>query len=204
MNLNQKERYIVKLYKEKFENNTFDEFDVCFFVMFLRSHIDKNKFPYIFDWGDSIAHRERNKGKAYSSLKNVQDNKYETKHNSNKLSGYDGIEEKPWKKEWSELGKDLDINFSPKTIDELLLCYISSLQFSQLKNLGEMKIVLTKKDLGLATVSNLEDKRYSFFAVLKNIKPKIDIITPVTINAVTAIRKDNELQLIDEKGNILL
>ena len=99
MNLNQKERYIVKLYKEKFENNTFDEFDVCFFVMFLRSHIDKNKFPYIFDWGDSIAHRERDKGKAYSSLKNVQDNKYETKHNSNKLSGYDGIEEKPWKKE---------------------------------------------------------------------------------------------------------
>lgn len=204
MNLNQKERYIVKLYKEKFENNTFDEFDVCFFVMFLRSHIDKNKFSYIFDWGDSIAHRERDKGKAYSSLKNVLENNYKTKHNSNKLRGYDGIEEKTWKKQWSELGKDFDINFSKKTIDELLLCYISSLQFSQLKNLGEMKIVLTKKDLGLATVSELKNGQYSFFAVLKNVKPKIEINPPVIINAVTAIRKDNELQLIDEKGNILL
>ena len=156
----------------------------------MRSHLDKNEFPYICDFGDSIAHRERDRGKAFDSIKNSKDNEYKTQHDSKKLIGYDGIDNELWKREWMKLGQKLSIRYSDIAINELLLCYISSMQFSQFENLGEMRIVISEKDISLATAAKTPSS-----------PPKTSRLVE---NAVFTIRKNNELQLIDESGERIL
>ena len=203
-NFNTKEKYIIRNFREKFEKRAFDEIDVCFFVILLRSHLDKNEFPYICDFGDSIAHRERDRGKAFDSIKNSKDNEYKTQHDSKKLIGYDGIDNELWKREWMKLGQKLSIHYSDIAINELLLCYISSMQFSQFENLGEMRIVISEKDISLATAAKTPSSPYASFAVLKNVDFKTPKTSRLVENAVFTIRKNNELQLIDESGERIL
>lgn len=72
----QKEKLILNHYRQILERRTFDEFDLIGFFIFIRSFIDKGRYPNIFEICDTIAHRDRNKGKANVSIKRIIQNKY--------------------------------------------------------------------------------------------------------------------------------
>lgn len=202
--LNRKEDYIIRLYKEKFENRTFDETDVCFFVMLLRSHINKAEFPYIVEFGDAIAHRKRKQGKAYSSMRKAEENNYQLKPNSNSVKGYDGINNAKWKNEWSKIGERFNINFSDKAVKEILICMISALQFSEYENLGKMELICSKDSLAIATVGNAKYSPFIYYAVAKDVKIEKELKSPIIKEPVFALRINDELQLVDKNGDRII
>ena len=72
-----KERYLLKCYKEKIENNNFTEIDIYGFLILMRSYIYEANLLYIREFADLIAHRQRNQGLIKEAIKNAIDNEYE-------------------------------------------------------------------------------------------------------------------------------
>ena len=77
MNYDEKERLMITHYFGLLAENNFTEYDILGFLMVLRRELDKEKYKYIHDFSNLIAHRNRNKGVAMDAIKGAIDNNYE-------------------------------------------------------------------------------------------------------------------------------
>lgn len=77
MNYDEKERLMIAHYFGLLAENNFTEYDILGFLMVLRREMDKEKYKYIHDFSNLIAHRNRDKGVAMDAIKGAIDSNYE-------------------------------------------------------------------------------------------------------------------------------
>ena len=128
--MDEKEKIILKHYQKIIRDRKFDEYDILGFLIFIRRHLEKGKFPCILEFCDLIAHREREKGIAMEAITTAIKKGYEIEEGY-KISGYEGIQKKKWSNEWEKLLGTLDIQFSESVLLEISLCIYSLAQDTQ-------------------------------------------------------------------------
>ena len=69
MNYDEKERLMITHYFGLLAENSFTEYDILGFLMVLRQELDSEKYKYIYDFANLIAHRSRNQGVAMDAIK---------------------------------------------------------------------------------------------------------------------------------------
>ena len=84
-----KKDIIIKHYKDIIERRIFDEYDIRGFLMFIRNY-HHNKYNYIDEFSDLVAHNIREKGIIFDSLKNAKNYGYEV-NSKGKIKGYKGL-----------------------------------------------------------------------------------------------------------------
>lgn len=57
-----------------------------------------NKFKIINEFTDLVAHRKRDRGRAFESIQAAIDNGYEVKKGTTNIKGYNGIHYNEWEK----------------------------------------------------------------------------------------------------------
>ena len=124
-----KECFMLKVYCNRISTHSFDETDVVAFLILIREHLD-DKYKYIKDIADLVAHRQRDKGLTSAAISGAIANNYATKTKSNAVRGYHGIEPDKWKKEWEELSVECGFTIDQQSLLEISLCVMSLLQFS--------------------------------------------------------------------------
>ncbi|QTE71893.1 hypothetical protein JRC49_03400 [Clostridiales bacterium FE2011] len=213
--LSKKEQLILEHYKHLIESQSFDEFDLIGLFIFIRSIIQKGSYANIYDICDTIAHRERDQGKATTGIKKIIQNHYRTKShneihslgNSQKLQGANGINEETWKKEWKKFGKNYNIKINDSIIQDISLCVLSLLQDVQLQDdqytsIASLKIVKAQNELSVAiTEGRAESPFVVFFKVCAATEPFPD--GPID-DAIYTIRENGKLKLLTDNHMIIV
>lgn len=110
--MDEKAKVILQHYKNKIEEQLFDEYDILGFLIFVRSYIGLSAdFKTINEFSNLIAHRKRDRGRVMESIEVAIKNNYEVAKGTKKIKGYNGIHYNEWEKEWYKLGEKFDIKF---------------------------------------------------------------------------------------------
>lgn len=162
---------IMNYYKELIQNHKFDEYDILGFLIFIKNSIKSTgKYPFIVEFTDLIAHRERDRGIVMNCIRNAIDNEYRYYKESKEVCGYKGIKEEDWRNEWINFGKEFGITINEDIIREITLCIYSLAQKTQYndKKLHTGKIELyiekNKGKIGLLTTEGNKDSFYVCFS----------------------------------------
>lgn len=100
MNYDEKERLMIAHYFSLLAENNFTEYDILGFLMVLRQELDSEKYKYIYDFANLIAHRSRDQGVAMDAIQGAIDNGYKFIDGTTKIRGYHGIPYDKWVSEW--------------------------------------------------------------------------------------------------------
>ena len=196
-----KEKQIFQHYADLLEQRLFDEYDILGFLIFIRRHLDKTKYPAIAEVSNLIAHRERNQGIVLDGLKNAMKNNYMLTPITKKVKQFRGISKQRWRREWTELGKDFSIALSNNIISEIMLCIFSLASYTKYKKgkyCGELKLFQDLKNNELALMLTEGKKnslyicfsKYGKYQFCKNFNlGRIDV-------PVKAIRENESLRLV--------
>ncbi len=204
MDFDKKEKLIMKMHLEKFNTRTFDEFDFCAFMIFIREHLG-SQYEYLRDIADFVAHRRRNQGIASNAISGAIANGYELETHRKIVRGYKGIDSLKWRDEIKQFGKEYGLMVDDQLLFEISLCVMSILQFSTHKDKqGHMATVfLLQTDDGqleACTHENRETSPSIVYFVLKDVSFISSDSGPIE-DAVVAIRSTNgELMLLNENG----
>lgn len=209
MMMDAKETLMLKHYKNLIENQSFDEYDILGFLIFIRRHIDgKCEYTYLQEFADLIAHRERDQGLIFNSIKAAAKNSYQTRKDGRKVVGYNGISYQTWVMQWKELGKNYQILIDPSIVKEITLCVFSLAQHTQYddKNGYAGKIdIFQGKDNSLAMATSEQSPSSLFVCFMKS--GKYDFIRTLPAGylkkPVETIRENGKLRLKDEDGYII-
>lgn len=128
MNYDEKERLMITHYFGLLAENSFTEYDILGFLMVLRQELDSEKYKYIYDFANLIAHRSRNQGVAMDAIKGAIDNNYEFIAGTRKIKSYHGIPYDKWVSEWKNLATDFSKQLSDETIHDITICVFSLAQ----------------------------------------------------------------------------
>ena len=201
------EQKILEHYKTLLENSLFDEYDILAFLIFLRRHLDKNRYPYLHDFADLIAHRGRDRGIAMDAIRGAIQNGYTLVQGQKKIEGYHGIDQKKWKQEWIGLASKFGFTINEKIIAEATMCIFSLAQFTtysdgqyqanmELFQSNDHCLLLTTTEGNLSSVYVCFAK-YGPFQFTKEY-PGRHITDPVE-----AVREGSVLRLKDKTGYIV-
>lgn len=211
MNYEEKERLMITHYFGLLAENNFTEYDILGFLMVLRRELDKEKYKYIHDFSNLIAHRNRNKGVAMDAIKGAIDNNYEFIAGTRKIKGYHGIPYDKWVSEWKNLATDFSKQLSDETIHDITICVFSLAQntiYSKTwtkegitkRYSGKMDLFGSKdRELMLGTAEN-EHSLSIWFASTSN--KKLENLKPINATVET-FRKDGVLHLGTIEGAII-
>lgn len=218
-----KEKYLIQYYCDKFFHHSFDETDLFAFLILIRSHVSDADQKYIADFADLIAHRKRNQGIASNAIADAIFYGYnEINVNGRKVvKGYQGIDTDKWKAEWVRIGKRFNYDFDDRTISEITLCMLSILQFTKHEakvctswwkfwNKSKVKgmIFLLQSDDGQLSASTLENGKdfpYINFFLLKGLNFKKLYSCRLIEDPVIAVRAaDGTLVLQNNKGERIM
>ena len=203
-----KENQIYRHYVDLLEQRMFDEYDILGFLIFIRRHLDRTKYPAITEVSDLIAHRERNQGIVLNGLRNAMNNHYMLTPVTQKVKQFKGISKQRWRKEWTALSKEFSITLSNNTINEIMLCIFSLISCSKYKKgkyKGELKLFQDLKNNELALVLtegkqnslNICFSKYGKYQFCqKYYLGKIDM-------PVETIRENGNLRLLNSNGYII-
>jgi len=164
MILDDKEKVILKHYKEIIENRKFDEYDILGFLIFIREKLNKGNFSIIPEFTDLIAHRHRNKGMVMNNICIAIQNNYQRKND--KVKGYQGIKWETWLAEWKKLFLESNIKCNKTIVTEITLCIYSLAQNTTYNdengNIGKIELVIDNNtnSLCLCTTEGLADSFY--------------------------------------------
>lgn len=202
-----KEKLILSHYKQSLENQLFDEFDLLGFFIFIRSFINKGTFPNIYEICDTVAHRKRNQGKAYTGIKNIIKNQYHIIGRGKKLQGANGITEKSWKHEWIRFGNDYSIKINDSIIQDISLCVVSLLQDVQIqddqkKTFAYLKIFKFQNTLSTIITEGNDDSPSVIFFIPRTTTEVI--CDGIIDDAVYTVRENEKLRLLTEEGMFLV
>lgn len=126
--MDEKANQIFEHYKYIIEHRKFNEYEILGFLIFIRNFISRNKYNYIYEFADLVAHRKRDRGIVMDCISNAIENKYTHIKGTNKIEGYNGINEKEWQQQWIEFGNEFNIKIDEYIIKELMLCIFSLAQ----------------------------------------------------------------------------
>ena len=133
-NWTSKELRMITHYQKILMKQDFDEYDILGFLIFIRSYCKHSGLDLIYEFGDLIAHRERNKGRIMSCIEAAIKNCYDVqKKNSNCLVGYRGIKWDEWKSQWKVIGEEIGAEISDQLLQEIMLCIFSLAQDTKYK-----------------------------------------------------------------------
>lgn len=165
--LDLKEQSILNHYRMIIENYDFDEYDIIGFLIFIRQEVEKNHFNLILEFCNMIAHRLRNRGRTFDSMKEAVKNNYMTIPNTKIVSGYNGILYNEWEKEWKKLFSLLNIKFTKRVLLEISLCIISLAQNVEFKDAGYFKIFQNNKnEIALCTTEGKAESVFVTFFII--------------------------------------
>lgn len=196
-------------YRYIIENRLFDEYDVLGFLIFIREYISDTEYPYIREFSHLVAHRGRDRGCVNSCIVAAIENDYRTKHESNEVEGYRGMEYQKWKDEWKNLGEEYGIVIDDEIIGELTLCVFSLAQFTNYidkkgRGRGRIELFFGKdRSLALVTTEGESDSLYVCFSKFGCFELCRDIPGGYLENVVETIRINGRLRLRDTKGFII-
>lgn len=200
---------ILKHYKNIIENKEFDEFDILGFLIFIRSYIENDiNFNSIKEFSDLIAHRERDRGKIMNSISNAIKSNYFYDINTKKVSGYTGISEMTWKKEWKDLGNKFNIQIDDIVIKEITLCIFSLAQKSIYNKDGYSGVVefdAISKDGEIALLTTEGNTNSFYICFLKYGGYKVDSkcdVEPI-LDIVYTFRDNGKLKLKCKSDTII-
>lgn len=164
-----KENQIFQHYVYLLEQRLFDEYDILGFLIFIRRHLDKTKYPAIEEVTNLIAHRDRNQGIVLTELKRAMKNNYMLTPTTKKVRQFRGIPKQRWKREWTELGKEFSIALPNNVISEIMLCIFSLANYSKYrkgKYNGELKLFqdLKNNELALMLTEGKNNSPYICFS----------------------------------------
>ena len=211
MNYDEKERLMITHYFGLLAENIFTEYDILGFLMVLRRELDKEKYKYIHDFSNLIAHRNRDKGVAMDAINGAIDSKYEFIAGTRKIKGYHGIPYDKWVSEWKNLATDFSKQLSDETIHDITICVFSLAQNTIYNTMrtkdgvpkqysGRMNLFGSKdRELMLSTTEN-ENSLSIWFASTSN--EKVENLEPINA-AVETFRKDGVLHLRTIEGTII-
>jgi hypothetical protein len=210
--MDKKAKVILNHYKNKLENQLFDEYDILGFLIFIRNYFkNPSSFETIKDFAHLIAHRMRDKGIVMNAITILIDNKKKIEQEAKviknyKVEGYNGIQYDEWEKEWFTLGEKLNIKFNSEIINEITICVFSISQFTEYKSkngkyFGKIEMIKSENAISLITNEG-NDKALSvvFFNLLidTSIRIENEKFYPVDI-PVEAIRINGKLRLREVK-----
>lgn len=207
--MDKKEQQIMKHYKEVLEERKFDEYDILGLLIFIRRHLQDDIYPNIKEFSHLIAHRKRTKGLINSCIVTAIENRYETEEGSRRVIGYHGMNYDEWIKEWKDFGKEFNITFDDRIIEEITLCVFSLAQFTTYsdekgRGSGVIELFIGKDNsMALATTEGKRDSLYVCFSKFGCFKPCREISGGHLRNPVEAIRENGKLRLIDSEGYII-
>ena len=211
MNYDEKERLMIAHYFGLLAENNFTEYDILGFLMVLRREMDKEKYKYIHDFSNLIAHRNRDKGVAMDAIKGAIDSNYEFIAGTRKIKGYHGVPYDKWVSEWKNLAANFSKQLSDETIHDITICVFSLAQNTiytktctkegKTKRYGGKMDLLGSKDgeLMLGTAEN-EQNLSIWFASTSN--KKLEDLKPINATVET-FRKDGILHLGTRDGAII-
>ena len=211
INYDEKERLIIANYFGLLAENNFTEYDKMGFLMVLRREMDKEKYKYIHDFSNLIAHRNRDKGVAMDAIKGAIDSNYEFIAGTRKIKGYHGVPYDKWVSEWKNLAANFSKQLSDETIHDITICVFSLAQNTiytktctkegKTKRYGGKMDLLGSKDgeLMLGTAEN-EQNLSIWFASTSN--KKLEDLKPINATVET-FRKDGILHLGTIDGAII-
>ena len=173
--MDEKAQQIFERLCNKVVNGEFDEDDIYEFYIFIRSYLKsfKGKYKWIREWGDLIAHRERNEGAVLRNMKNAISNGYAVIEGTNQIKGYHGMEEGELEKEFSDLFREAGYAVSVQALKEIKLCTFSIANLSRYKisdkpgRTGQVRLVQTQSGLALCSHAGERDDFYIGLSILK-------------------------------------
>lgn len=203
--MNSKEKINLLHYKELIEKRKFDEYDIIGFLILIRRHLDKNITPFICDFADGVAHRERDRGVAYNNIHNAYGNKFKINPDGTVKDFY-GISNTAWGEELDDIALRFNIKITSIVQSEILLCIISLFQdtlFIDKKNQnfnGRHEIIIC--DNGKLHFC-LANHFFICYAKLENAVAETKYRNKNLEKPVETFRKKGILYLKDEDGIIL-
>ena len=211
MNYDEKERLMITHYFGLLAENSFTEYDILGFLMVLRQELDSEKYKYIYEFANLIAHRSRNQGVAMDAIQGAIDNGYKIIDGTTKIRGYHGIPYDKWKTEWQNLSACFSMQLSDEAVHDITICVFSLAQ-NTVYNKTETKDGVTKRysgkmdlfgskdrELMLGTAEN-EQNLSIWFASTSN--KKLEDLKPINATVET-FRKDGILHLGTIDGAII-
>ena len=173
--MDEKAQQIFERLCNKVVNGEFDEDDIYEFYIFIRSYLKsfKGKYKWIREWGDLIAHRERDEGAVLKNMKNAISNGYAVIEGTNQIKGYHGMEDGELEKEFSDLFREAGYAVSVQALKEIKLCTFSIATFSRYKisdkpgRTGQVRLVQTQSGLALCSHAGERDDFYIGLSILK-------------------------------------
>ena len=207
MELDAKEKMMISHYSSIFTDYNFDEYDVLGFLIVVRRVIRNNrKYRNILEFADLIAHRERDRGRAYNAMKQAIGNQYAIEDKEKTVKGYNGITEDSWKNEWKKLFNELDILYSKRLMDEITLCVCSlangSVYRKNEQSIGKMYVGLDTETIALLTTEGGNDSLSVGFFVYKGITAEVRSDYEFPQESFETKRIDGDLVLMTKDGII--
>ena len=202
--MDEKAQQIFERLCNKVVNGEFDEDDIYEFYIFIRSYLKsfKGKYKWIREWGDLIAHRERNEGAVLRNMKNAISNGYAVIEGTNQIKGYHGMEEGELEKEFSDLFREAGYAVSVQALKEIKLCTFSIANFSGYKisdkpgRTGQVRLVQTQSGLALCSHAGERDDFYIGLSILKGNYIDKDFPCGFIDKPIEVRRKNKELVIL--------
>ena len=201
MRFDKKERFMFEHYKKILEERLFDEYDILGFLIFIRRHISDSEYPYIRDFADLIAHRNRKRGKVMECIDAGIAHHHETLPGTNVAKGYFGMNYSDWEKEWFDLATEFQIALSAPIVIEITVCAFSLAQYTEYvgeKSGNKGKIELSQGSdncLALASVASEKGSPYICFSKAGSFDYKKQYSFGLIDEPVEAVRIDGVLRL---------
>ena len=202
--MDEKAQQIFERLCNKVVNGEFDEDDIYEFYIFIRSYLKsfKGKYKWIREWGDLIAHRERNEGAVLRNMKNAISNGYAVIEGTNQIKGYHGMEDGELEKEFSDLFREAGYAVSVQALKEIKLCTFSIANFSRYKisdkpgRTGQVRLVQTQSGLALCSHAGERDDFYIGLSILKGNYIDKDFPCGFIDKPIEVRRKNKELVIL--------
>lgn len=207
MTFDKKEQKILEHYKTLLESSLFDEYDILAFLIFMRRHMGRDRYPYLRDFADLIAHRGRDRGIAMDAISGAIENGYSLVQGQKKIEGYHGIDREKWKQEWIDLASRFDFTINENIIAEATMCIFSLAQFTTYNNEqhhANMELFQSSDHcLALATTEGNPDSIYICFSKYGPFQFAKEYPGGHITDPVEAVRVDGILRLKDKNGYII-
>ena len=208
--MDEKAQQIFERLCNKVVNGEFDEDDIYEFYIFIRSYLKsfKGKYKWIREWGDLIAHRERNEGAVLRNMKNAISNGYAVIEGTNQIKGYHGMEEGELEKEFSDLFREAGYAVSVQALKEIKLCTFSIANFSRYKisdkpgRTGQVRLVQTQSGLALCSHAGERDDFYIGLSILKGNYIDKDFPCGFIDKPIEVRRKNKELVILSDGDEV--
>lgn len=204
-----KERLMLAHYKCILEKGLFDEYDILGFLIFIRCHINKDRYPYILDFAANlIAHRKRDKGAVMNAISAAINNNYAVLQDGKTIKGYHGMPYAKWESEWLQLHEDFNIKLNRKTISDITLCVFSLAQFTEYEdksgNKGQIELFQSNDgSYGLYTTEGTPHSLFICFAKSEQFPTQRFYSAGHITNPVETVRENGILRLRDCEGFII-